>query len=80
MVMNLSIPDNVLNGIELTEYEALLDFALGLFIDRKVTLGRAALIAGMNQMDFQRELGKRKIPIHYDLEDLEADLAAIEAK
>ena len=78
--MNLSIPDDVLNGIELTEGEALLDFALGLFIDRKVTLGRAALIAGMNQMDFQRELAKRKIPIHYDLADLEADLAAIEAK
>lgn len=47
-------------------------FALGLFIDRKVTLGRAALIVSMNQMDFQRELGQRKIPIHYDLE---ADLA-----
>lgn len=76
----MSIPDDVLNGIELTEGEALLDFALGLFIDRKVTLGRAALIAGMNQMDFQRELAKRKIPIHYDLADLEADLAAIEAK
>ena len=76
----MSIPDDVLNGIELTEGEALLDFALGLFIDRKVTLGRAALIAGMNQMDFQRELAKRKIPIHEDLADLEADLAAIEAK
>ena len=76
--MNLKIPDGMLGGIELTEREALLDFAPGLFIDRKVTLGRAALIAGMNPLDFQREFGQRKIPIRYDLEDLEADLAAIE--
>jgi predicted HTH domain antitoxin len=35
---------------------------------------RAAAIAGLHQMDFQRQLAQRKIPLHYDLEMLEEDL------
>jgi len=63
----------------ISEEEARLDIALGLFADRKVTLGRAALIAGVTQLAFQRELGRRGIPIHYDIEDLEADLRTVES-
>jgi predicted HTH domain antitoxin len=76
--MNVTVPDEALAGIEISESEALLDIALGLFADRKATLGRAALIAGLSQAGFQKELGRRRIPIHYDVEDLEADLRTIQ--
>ena len=33
----------------------------------------------MNQLDFQKELGRRGIPIHYDVEDLQADLRTLAA-
>lgn len=76
--MNVTVPDDTLAGIELSESEARLDIALGLFADRKATLGRAALIAGLSHAEFQKELGRRRIPIHYDVEDLEADLLTIQ--
>ncbi len=55
----------------------MLDFAVGLFTERRITLGRAAEIARATQSDFQRELGARGIPIHYDVEDLQADLRTL---
>jgi predicted HTH domain antitoxin len=77
--MVIEIQDEALRGLELTEPQALLDLAVGLFTERRVTLGRAAEIARLTQLDFQRELGWRGIPIHYDVEDLRADLRPLAA-
>jgi len=73
----IEIQDELLRGLKLTEPQALLDFAVGLFTERRVTLGRAAEIARLTQADFQQELGRRGIAIHYDLEDLQADLRTL---
>lgn len=75
--MTLIIDDKMLEGININEEEAKLDFALGLFIDYKATLGQAAKIAHLSQGQFMEELSKRKIPIHYGIEDLEEDLNTI---
>ena len=77
--MVIEIQDEVLRGLELTEAQALVDLAVGLFTERRVTLGRAAEIARLTQLDFQRELGSRNIPLHYDMEDLEADVQTLAA-
>jgi hypothetical protein len=45
----------------------------------KVTLGQAARMAGLAQADFLRELGKRRIPIHYGAEELAEDLKVVDA-
>lgn len=42
-------------------------------------LGQAAEIAGVPQASFPRELGRRRIPIHYGSEELAEDLQAVEA-
>lgn len=75
--MIIEIQDSALSGLNLTEAEALLDLAVGLFTERRVTLGRGAMISRLTQLDFQRELGRRGIPVHYDVEDLEADLQTL---
>ena len=75
--MTIEIQDEALRGLNLTEPQALLDLAVGLFTERRVTLGRAAEVARWTQLDFQRELGRRGIPIHYDVEDLQADLRTL---
>jgi predicted HTH domain antitoxin len=77
--MVIEIQDEALRGLELTESQALVDLAVGLFTGRRVTLGRAAEIARRTQLDFQRELGCRGIPIHYDVEDLQADIQTLAA-
>jgi predicted HTH domain antitoxin len=63
----------------LTKREAALHFAIGLFVDDETTLGQSAEIAGMSQSEFLRELGRRRIPIHYGMEELNADLTTVAA-
>ena len=62
--MKIEVQDEALRGLELTESQALLDLAVGLSTERRVTLGRAAEIARMTKLDFQQELGRREIPIY----------------
>jgi len=76
----IAIHDEALRGLDLTEDQARLDLALGLFIDQRVTLGRGAEIAMMTQTEFLKELGRRGIPVHYDVEVFRADLRALESK
>ena len=77
--MKIEVQDEVLRSLELTESQALVDLAVGLFTEQRVTLGRAAEIARLTQLEFQQELGRRGIPIHYDVEDLQADLQTLAA-
>ena len=55
-----------------------LHLAIGLFVTEEATLGQAAQVAGRSQADFLRELGQRRIPIHYGPEELADDLRAVE--
>lgn len=77
--MTIEVQDEQLQGLELTQAQALVDFAVGLFTERRITLGRAAGIARLTQLDFQRELGRRDIPIHYGVSDLQADMLTLAA-
>lgn len=57
--------------------EISLPLAIGLFVSEAATLGQAAAVAGLSQADFQRELGKRRIPMHYGTEELVEDLRVV---
>jgi predicted HTH domain antitoxin len=72
--MVIEIQDEALRGLNLTQPQALLDLAVGLFTERRITLGRGAEIACLSQPEFQQELGRRGNSLHYDVEDLQADL------
>ena len=73
--MVIPLPDELEAG--LTAQDAALHLALGLFLDRRATLGQGAAIAGISQSEFLRELGQRRIPVHYEESDALADAAAI---
>lgn len=75
MYMVLDIEDDVLKNINLTHDQAILDFAIGIYIDNKITLGQGAHIAFLSQTQFLKELGKCRIPIHYDKEEFDKDFA-----
>ena len=74
--MNLTLPPDIES--KLTPRNAALNLAIGLFVSEEVTLGQGARIAGLPQATFLRELGKRRIPIHYGPEELAEDLKTIE--
>ena len=75
IAMDITLPPK-LDG-QISKEAVALYLALGLFADNKVTLGQAAGIAGLSQPAFLQELGKRKIPIHYGIEELEQDIATV---
>ena len=47
--------------------------ALELFRENAISMGKVAEIAGIPLAEFMELSGKRGIPMHYTMEDLEAD-------
>ena len=72
--MPLTIDDDLLRQVGLTPEELRLELAIHLFREDRMTLGQAGTLAGLPQLTFQRELAKRSIPVHYDVEEFESDL------
>jgi predicted HTH domain antitoxin len=77
--MDLHLPDDLVRGIDMSEEQWMLDLAIGLYVDRRLTLGRAAELARISKPAFLDELGRRQITINYDVDDLEGDLQTIAA-
>ncbi len=75
--MTIEISDDILRKAGLSKKALGLELAIFLFKEDKVSIGQAGAIAGIHKIMFQKELAKRKIPVHYDLEDLENDLKNI---
>ena len=76
--MIVELPDEPLSGLCVTAERLKLEAAAGLYASGDITLGRAALLAGVSQTEFLHELGKRGICLNYSLEDLEHDLNMVE--
>ncbi|MBI4873696.1 MAG: UPF0175 family protein [Acidobacteria bacterium] len=72
--MPVTLPDDLLQAARLTEEELKTELAIALFERERLTLGQAAILAELPQLDFQRLLASRRIPLHYGLEAMEQDL------
>ena len=73
--MQLTVPDDVAGSLSPTEVA--LRLAIGLYVSEEATLGQAARIADLSQSEFLKELGARKIPFHYGLEEFREDLQVV---
>ncbi len=76
MSVMLEIPID-LSEQELAEIKQ--DLAVLLYTRHAASLGKAAKIAGLARIEFQRLLASRQIPINYTGADLEADLTTLRA-
>lgn len=72
--MQIEFPDNI--GV--TETEARLELAVALYARRKISLGRAAELAGIGHLELQQALAERDVHLHYGVEDLDQDIAALQ--
>ena len=75
--MTLTIPSERFGTLRVTEQDALVDIAIGLYKREEVSLGRAAEVAGISSVQLLGELGRRHIPINYGPDDLQSDLATL---
>ena len=72
--MALIITDDILSKARLSADELLIDLACYLYDKKRMSMGQARHLTGLDQISFQKELAKRDIYIHYTEEDLEKDL------
>jgi len=73
----LTIPEDILQAINMSEDELMQEMAIMLFQKEKVTIEQAAHLARMRQLQFQHLLASRQIPVHYDIEEFEEDLRTL---
>jgi predicted HTH domain antitoxin len=73
----IEIPREVIHVTRMTPQELRRELAIYLFQQGKLSFGKAREMAGMTVWAFQQLLGSREIPIHYDIEDYEEDIATL---
>lgn len=72
--MQIELPESFARKMD--KEDVLLDLAVGMYAARHLTLGQAAELAKVSQGAFQKILGIRQVPAHYDMDDLAYDLQA----
>ena len=75
--ISIEVPREVIHATRMTPDELRRELAVYLFQQGKLSFGKARETAGMTVWAFQQLLASRGIPVHYDLEDYEEDLATL---
>ena len=75
--MTVIIPDGILAAAGISERELKQELALALFQQERLTLAQASSLAEMSQLQFQRLLAERRIPVHYGIEEFQQDLETL---
>ena len=76
MSKELTIPDDILEAAGLTETDCLIELAVHLYAERRITIGQALRISRLSRADFEKELARRDISL-YSVEDLNRDVEAL---
>jgi len=75
--MAIVISNEVLQNVEMSEEQLLQEIAIMLFQQERFTLAQASRFAQMNQLEFQKLLASRQIPLHYDIAELREDFKSL---
>jgi predicted HTH domain antitoxin len=75
--MSVVLTDDLVRATHCTEAELRIEIAVMLYAKKKLSLGKAAEVAGLDRWDFQKALGEREVPINYTVEDLHQDLETL---
>lgn len=74
---HLEIPIDVLDSARLTLEELRTELAIHLYEQRRLSVGKAHELAGLSLWEFRQILGSRRIPPHFDVEDLRQDFETL---
>ena len=77
--LSLEIPREVLESARMTVADAKLELAITLFAGNRLSLGKAAELAGLPVGEFQMHLGTRHLGPHYDTADALEDRQTLAA-
>lgn len=75
--MPIIIPDDILRKAKITEKDFLIDIAVYLYDKKRLSIGQAKRLAGLNQLEFQKALADRGVYLNYDVEEFHKDLKTL---
>lgn len=75
--MPVTISDEAVKAPHLSGPELKQELALALFQQERLTLAQASRLAEITQLAFQTLLAKRRIPVHYGVEEFREDLRTL---
>jgi predicted HTH domain antitoxin len=78
LTKNIIIPNEVLSNEKLSITDIQLEFSIYLYERKLITLEQGSKLANLDILNFQKELGKRKISIYYGIEGLEQDITNLQ--
>ena len=74
---HLEIPSDVLDSARMTLDELQTELAIHLYEQGRLSAGKAHELAGLSLWEFRQILGSRRIPPHFDDDDLSQDLETL---
>ena len=78
-VSTLEIPQDILDTARLTIGELRVELAVYLYAGGRLSIGKARELAEMTLWEFRQLLASRRISPHYNVADLDEDVATLEA-
>jgi predicted HTH domain antitoxin len=76
-VNTLEVPQDILDSARLTTSELKAEIAIYLYSQGRLSVGKARELAGMSLWEFRQLLASRRIPPHYEVVDLNEDVATL---
>lgn len=76
--MAMVISDELVRASGLSESELFQELVLMLYAREKLSLGKASRLLSLTQLQFQALLAQQNLYLHYDVEDLQADISTLE--
>ena len=73
----ISVPFDVGSATKMSQEELRTELAVHLYQRQKLSLGKAKELAGLTVWQFLQLLGSRSIPVNYDDEQVEEDVATL---
>lgn len=73
----LEIPQEILDSARMTVDDLKVEIAVYLYAQNRLSIGKARELAGLSLWEFRQLLASRKISPHYDVSDLEDDIATL---
>jgi len=78
MTAHVEIPQHILDSARMTVSEIKQELAIQLYAQGRLSIGKARTLAEMSLLHFRHLLAARQIPVHYDVTDLDDEVATLQ--
>jgi predicted HTH domain antitoxin len=75
--VTLELPQDILDSARITAPELKVELAIWLYAQGRLSAGKARELAGMSLWEFRQVVATRHISVHYEVDDLADDSAAV---